>query len=198
MKTTRHLLLRPLSHIVLFVAIAALIAACSRAAPAAETRAESPLEQSESPLLQPESPLTAPVSAPVTEEEALALAEITEPAEPGDGMATISGVVYSFGTVPGAVRGTQVYLEAADEVEGKYYPPSVSLGPKVAEGDIIVETNTLGQLQMEIEPGNYYAAVWSLYDWKLVNTEANDQTPRLITLEEGDQINLGVLYVYWP
>jgi hypothetical protein len=148
--------------------------------------------------LQPTSPLTTALTPPQTEEEALALAAITEAAEPEEGLASVAGVVYSFGTVPGAVRGTQVYMEAADEVDGEFFPPAVSLGPKVADGDIIVETNDLGQLQMQIPPGNYYAAVWTVYDWKLVNAEANDQAPRLITVEEGDQLDLGVLYVYWP
>ena len=163
-----------------------------------ETQAESPLAQPESPISQPESPLTVAKTAPRTEAEAIALAEETLATDPSTGMGTIAGVVYSFGTVPGAVRGTQVYLEEASEIDGKFYPPSVSLGPKVADGDIIVETNDLGQVYMEAPPGNYYAAVWTLYDWRLVMTESGVDEPQLITIEAGDQLDLGVLYVYWP
>ena len=68
-------------------------------------------------MSQPNSPLTTSTSAPQTEEEAIALAEITTAAEPSEGMATVSGVVYSFGSMPGAIPGTVVYLEVADEIE---------------------------------------------------------------------------------
>ena len=163
-----------------------------------EAQAESPLDQPESPISQPESPLTTAMSAPKTEAEAIALADITKAEAPAAGMGSIAGVVYSFGTIPGAVRGTQVYLEKADEFEGEFFPPAVSLGPKVANGDIIVETNNYGQLFMEVPPGHYYPAVWTLYDWRLVVAVMNEEAPRLITIEEGDQLDLGVLYTYWP
>jgi hypothetical protein len=167
-------------------------------AAAEEAQAESPLSQPESPLSQPESPLTTTLMVPRTEADALALAEITNALEPSAGMASIAGVVYSFGTVPGAIRGTQVYLEEADEVDGEFFPPSVSLGPSVAEGDIIVETNDYGQLFMEVPPGSYYPAVWTIYDWRLMVDAVGEESPRLITIEEGDQLDLGVLYAYWP
>jgi hypothetical protein len=167
-------------------------------APAEDAQAESPLAQPDSPLTQQESPLTTAATAPRTEDEAIALAATTTAAEPSEGNGTIAGVVYSFGTVPGAVRGTQVFLEPALEQDGEFIPPPVSLGPSVEDGDIIVETNDLGQLHMEVPPGNYYAAVWTLYDWRLVVAAAGEEAPRLITIEEGDQLDLGVLYVYWP
>jgi hypothetical protein len=207
-------------RLVLLMVVAALVAACggndeptpepttppptvaptvapTEATPSA-AQAESPLAQPASPLTQAESPLAPPVSAPYTEAEAIALAALTTAPEPAAGMATVSGVLYSFGTIPGAIRGTQVYLEAADEVDGEYFPPSVSLGPKVADGDIIVESNDLGQVQIEVPPGHYYMAVWTIYDWRLVVAKAGEEAPRLITLEEGDQLDLGVLYTYWP
>jgi hypothetical protein len=163
------------------------------------TQPESPLSQPESPLAQPESPLTTtPLTAPRTEEEAIALAATTTAPEPGEGLGSVAGVVYSFGTVPGAIRGTQVYLEAALEQDGQFMPPPVSLGPSLEEGDIIVETNDLGQLYIEVPPGNYYAAVWTPYDWRLVVSAVGEEAPRLITVEEGDQLDLGVLYAYWP
>lgn len=164
-----------------------------------EAQSESPLAQPESPLGQPDSPLTtASNGTPRNEEEALALAANTRAQEPSEGLGSLSGVLYSFGNVPGAIRGTQVYLEAADEVDGEFFPPSVSLGPSVDAGDIIVETNGVGQLQMEVPPGNYYMAVWTPYNWLLVVSEPDEESPRLITVEEGDQIDLGVLYVDWP
>lgn len=167
-------------------------------AAAEEAQPESPLAQPESPLTQSESPLTTQQTPPHTEEEAIALAATTHAPEPSAGMGTVAGVLYSFGTLPGAIRGTQVYLEKADEVDGKFYPPAVSLGPSVADGDVIVESNLLGQIEIEVPPGHYYLAVWTIYDWNLIVAESGQEAPRLITIEEGDQLDLGVLYVDWP
>jgi len=40
--------------------------------------------------------------------------------------------------------------------------------------------------------------VWTVYDWLLAFPEAEEGIPRLITIEEGDQLDLGMLYVNWP
>lgn len=166
-----------------------------------ESQSESPLAQSESPLAQPESPLTkAPVdvAVPQSEEEAIELAANTRAAEPTEGFGTLSGLLYSFGTDK-VVPGTQVYLTLADEVEGKPVPPSVYFGPQPEQGDIYGFSNDAGQVHLEkIPPGNYYLAVWTVYDWLLAFPEAEESIPLLITIEEGDQLELGMLYVNWP
>lgn len=154
--------------------------------------------QPESPLSQPASPLTTAVIAPVTVEEAIALAEVTTAPEPAAGFGSIAGVLYSIGSVPGAIRGVQVYLEAADEIEGKYFPRAISLGPDEEKGDFILEYNDNGQVAIEVPPGHYHMSVWTIYGWNLVMESPEDESQRLITVEEGDQLDLGVLYVKWP
>ena len=90
-------------------------------------------------------------------------------------------------------------VEAA-ELDGKLIPPPIYLGPSIEGGDVYGFTNSFGQVQLEqIPPGNYYLAVWTLYGWILVfPTPTEEQSPLLITIEEGDQLELGVLYVNWP
>ena len=167
----------------------------------AETQSTSPLDQPQSPLTQAESPLvTNVITKPRTEEEAIALAAVTTAPEPTDGFGSFSGLVYSFGGSPGAIPETQFYLVEATELDGRLIPPPIYLGPRPEEGDVYGATSALGQVQIgEIPPGNYYVAVWTLYGWLLAfPTPLEEQSPRLITIEAGDQLNLGVLYVNWP
>ena len=173
-----------------------------------DTRSESPLAAPESPLAQPESPLGQPdspltaessdVPVPATEEEAIALAAETIAPEAGEGFGTLSGLLYSFG-VDAIVPGTQFYLTPADEVNGNFVPPSIYFGPRAEEGDVVGFSTLAGQVLVEdIPPGSYYLAVWTVYDWLLAFESPDAESPLLITVEEGDELNLGMLYVNWP
>jgi hypothetical protein len=162
---------------------------------------ESPLAQPGSPLGQPDSPLTAEssdVPVPATEDEAIALAAETVAPEAGEGFGTLSGVLYSFG-IDAIVPGTQFYLTPADEVNGNFVPPSIYFGPRTEEGDVVGFSTLAGQVLVEdIPPGSYYLAVWTVYDWLLAFESPDAASPLLITVEEGDELNLGMLYVNWP
>jgi hypothetical protein len=118
---------------------------------------------------------------------------------PAEGFGTLSGVVYSFGSLPGIVRGTQAYLLEAIEVDGQLVAPPVFLGPKPENGDIYAQTSLSGQLVMEnIPPGEYYIAIWTVYDYRIVFPTAQETIPRRVTVKAGDQLNLGLLYANWP
>lgn len=158
---------------------------------------ESPLAQSESPLAQPESPLT--IEVPQNEAEAIALAEVTEPPVPQEGKGSLSGVIYSFGSVPGIIPGTTYYLLEAKEVDGVMVPPPVFLGPNPDNGDIFGNTSKSGQIFLDnVPPGQYFMTVWTVYNYLLLFPTPETGKPLLITVEEGDQQNLGVLYAEWP
>jgi hypothetical protein len=113
-------------------------------------------------------------------------------------MGSIAGVVYSYGTRE-AVFGTSYYLAVAQQVEGEYVPPEVNFGPRPEMGDISGRTNELGQMQLDnVPPGTYYMLLWSVYNWLSVYESQGAAAPLLITVEEGDQLDLGVIYANWP
>ncbi|MCC6457420.1 MAG: hypothetical protein IT328_20865 [Caldilineaceae bacterium] len=219
MKTNTDKLSQHLGRLTLLLITALLVAACGgneptptpAAAPAATTAPaaatpeepagapESPLDQPESPLLQPESPLTtAPASPPQTEEDAIALAAETAAPEPAEGFGSLSAVLWSHG-IKQAIFGTQFYLTPADEVDGEFVPPEIYFGPQPENGDVGSKTNLIGQVQLDnIPPGHYYMLVWTVYNWLSVFQSPDSTEPLLITIEEGDQLELGVLYSNWP
>jgi hypothetical protein len=166
-----------------------------------DTSADSPLVQPRSPLEQRESPLAAAtaVTRVVNVEDALALAAVTEAPEPTEGFGAFSALVYSFGSSPGSLPGTLYYLVKAGQIDGEFTPPPVYQGPNVDE-DVYGFTSMAGQVQVaNVPPGNYYLAVSTLYGWLLVFPSPDEQqSPLVITIEEGDQLNLGVFYVNWP
>lgn len=163
---------------------------------------ESPLAQPESPLEQPESPLTVAATPvpdwPRSEEAALAVAEQTTPPVPQEGAGSIGGVIYSYG-IREAVPGTQFYLTPADEVDGEFVPPEIYFGPRPEMGDVVGQTSMTGQIQLDnVPPGNYYLMLWTVYNWLSVYPSRENSAPLLITVEPGDQLDLGLLYVNWP
>ena len=171
----------------------------------ASSAAESPLAQPESPLGQPDSPLTTAATAapaqpdwPRSEEEAIAVAGETTVPEPQEGMGAIGGVIYYYG-IKEAVPGTQFYLTAVEEVDGEFVPPSVNFGPRLEMGDIVGTTTMQGQVQLDnVPPGNYFMLLWTVYNWLSVYPSEGAPAPLLITIEEGDQLDLGVIYTNWP
>jgi len=175
--------------------------------PAAEQPA-SPLGQPESPLDQPVSPLSAPegstggpsisqaVPADFTVISQLA-ADTSAPA-PTAGNASLSAVLYSPG-VNRVIPGTNFYLTPAIEQDGQLLIPTLYSGPNPESGDVAGFTNDYGQLLLDnVPPGNYYLAVWTVYNWPLAFGAPDAQLPLLIQVAAGETKNLGLLYVEWP
>jgi hypothetical protein len=194
-------------------------ASAGSAASAADAAQVSPLAQPASPLAQPASPLPpAPDASAAAAAPAAAvpggpsieiavpsdlavitqLAEETKAPAPQEGMASLSGVLYSP-VVNRIIPGTQYYLTPAIEDNGQLFIPSMFVGPKEERGDVAGTTNEKGQLMLDnIPPGNYYLAVWTIYNWPLAFGAQEDALPLLITVAAGDQQDLGLLYVEWP
>ena len=173
---------------------------------AAAAQAESPLDQPESPLGQPESPLTidprdivANPAVAFDRDAVVNLVGATTAPEPQPGQAALSAVLWSRANNQ-TIYGTNVYLTPADIVDGKPAPPVIYLGPKPEEnGDVTGQTNMEGQLLIDnIPPGDYYLVVWSVYDWPAAFTSPDDNLPVLISVGDGDKLDLGLLYVDWP
>lgn len=188
---------------------------------AAEVDQVSPLPNPDSPLVQPASPL-APDDSTSTQASAQAtlqpavqgphieimvpsdLAVITQLAQdtkapiPKDGMASLSGLLYSP-AINRIIPGTQFYLTPAIEDNGQLYIPSMFVGPQVEKGDVLGFSNEKGQIVLDnVPPGNYYMAVWTVYNWPLAFGAQEDNLPLLITVKAGEQRDLGLLYVEWP
>jgi len=160
-------------------------------------QSESPLAQPASPLAQPASPLsTTTTSRPNTIAEAQAIADNTKAPQPKPGFGTVSGMLFSTGTLQGGIMGTKVYLEKADEYNGTFSPLPVSVGPQA--GDVVTESNNLGQFQLEVPPGHYYLSVWAPYNWLLASSDEKETEPLLVTVEDGKPLDLGLLYLQWP
>ncbi len=172
-----------------------------------EVQSESPLNAPESPLDQPESPLTtesteaeveAAVAIPQSRDEAQALVASTAPPSAEDGFGSISGLLFSH-NLEAIVPGTQFYLTPADEVDGDFVPPAVYFGPRENGEDVYGFSNEAGLVALDnIPPGNYYLAVWTVYNWLLAYSDPDASSPMLVTIEEGDELNLEMLYVDWP
>lgn len=175
---------------------------------------KSPLPlQSESPLLvQPDSPLPTPNSTPEGNtvspnnattrlsdlDQITELANATSPSEPEAGMASISGVLYSYRSLA-IIDDVSYYLTPADESGDEISPPGVLMGPRKVNGDIAGNSNASGQMGLNnIPPGKYYLAVWTVYSWLFAYESQEAEIPLLITLKEGEKLNLGVIYVNWP
>lgn len=189
--------------------------AVTEAAGEAAEQAGSPLTEPDSPLVQPGSPLpvetaTAQPAADQPSGPSIAiavpsdigiitqLAEETKAPAPQPGMAALSAILYSP-TINRIIPGTQFYLTPAIEEDGQMYIPSMFVGPKEEEGDVVGITNDKGQILIDnVPPGNYYLAVWTVYDWPLAFGAATDALPLLITVEAGDVQDLGLLTVAWP
>jgi hypothetical protein len=160
------------------------------AACAAPTPTESPIPT------QPTSPGT---ESPVATPSSGGISPAATPAEipvPEEGKAAIGGALYTF-SGHGPIPETVFYLTPALGETNR--PPQVLTGPSKEEGDVQGQSGPQGQVTLNsIPPGNYYLAVWAPYAWILAVESADDQTPRLITLDAGQRENLGTIYVAWP
>lgn len=138
-----------------------------------------------------------PVQTPVKiyEPGELPTAPETAP-EPQDGMASLSGTLFSF-TDRSSVLGTPIYLTSAI---GDNLVPPVLVGPDTEKGDIISRTDENGNFTFDnVPPGNYYLVAWSPYTWTVGVVEPSEEAEgRLIQLEAGQKEVLGVMYISWP
>ena len=126
------------------------------------------------------------------------LANETKAPAPQEGMASLSGVLYSPG-INRIIPGTQFYLTPAIEDNGQLYIPTMFVGPQLDKGDVAGISNEKGQIMLDnIPPGNYYMPVWAIYNWPLAFGAKDDKLPLMITLKAGEQRDLGLLYVEWP
>jgi hypothetical protein len=174
------------------------------ATPVAAEQQVSPLSQPESPLPAPESPLVLP---PMYGDDGLPLHdqamidrlanENLAPA-PEAGKASLSGLLYSY-SLGQVIPGTQFYLTKAITVSNKLIPPTWYTGPKEEMGDVNGFSDSWGRFSFDnVPPGDYYLAVWTVYDWLLAFESREAKEPLLIQLKAGDQLSLGRLYVEWP
>lgn len=137
-----------------------------------------------------------PVPRPA--DSSIAAPQPPTPPSPQPGKASVSGILYTFtGNAP--IPGTIFYLTPAKEEDNGPRPPMVLVGPHEDQGDYRGTSGPHGEFTInDIEPGNYYLAVWAPYTWVLAINSPSDFTPRLIQLSPNDQINLGLVYVSWP
>ena len=109
---------------------------------------------------------------------------------PKEGMASLSGILYSP-NINRIIPGTQFYLTPAIEDNGKLYIPTLFVGPKVENGDVLGFSNEHGQITLDnVPPGNYYLAVWTAYNWPLAFAGQQDKLPLLITVKAGERARL--------
>ena len=117
--------------------------------------------------------------------------------KPDEGKSALNGVLYSY-TIHAVIPGTVFYLTRAVG-ENNDQVPLALLGQQETRGDIAGSTDENGFIELNnIEPGNYYMVVWAPLNWAVVETEAQNQTPLLITLAANESVNLGIAYISWP
>jgi hypothetical protein len=112
-------------------------------------------------------------------------------------MASIGGILYTF-SGQGPIPGTLFYLTPG-RGEAQSDPPTVLTGPHEEDGDVAGISGDDGWIALDnIPPGNYYLVVWAPYNWIIAGMSDTDLTPRLITVEPDQQLNLETIYVAWP
>jgi len=123
---------------------------------------------------------------------------LIRPLTPQEGKASLTGLLYSFGPIPGVIRGTPFYLIPLSGESGQAFP-ILLLGPRIDNGDVPGISDNGGRIFLNnVPPGNYYLAVWAPYNWVLAVESPTIMTPRIITLEPNEYYDLGVIYVPWP
>jgi hypothetical protein len=111
-------------------------------------------------------------------------------------MASLRGQLYTI-VGQGPIPGTAFYLTPA-KGEDKL-PPNVLSGANMSEGDVSGTSDDAGWFSLSNVPaGDYYLVIWAPYNWLLAVESESDLTPRLITVEAGQQLDLDVLLAEWP
>lgn len=179
------------------------------AAPAAAAAPDSPLAQPDSPLA-PDSPLPAPALAvlppatgadgrPLGDIEAIRqIAAANTPQAPEPGMASLSALLFS-NSVGHVIPGNLAYLAPTIEENGQVYPPSGFAGPDETKGDVRFYSDEYGRINANnVPPGSYVLAVWTVYDYIVVEDPNTPGYPIIFDIKPGDQLNLGLLQLPWP
>jgi hypothetical protein len=188
---------------------AAPTAAATEATAEAGSAPVSPLTQPNSPLA-PESPLAAPSNAdlppavdangrPLHDIDAIRkVAAANKPPTPQPGKASLSALLFSnsWGQV---IPGNLIYFTPMIKDNGKEYPPSFFSGPDQAKGDIPLYSDEYGRISADnVTPGHYVLAVWTVYDYIIIEDPSNPGAPRIFDIKPGDQIDLGLMELGWP
>jgi hypothetical protein len=117
--------------------------------------------------------------------------------DPVGGMASVSGALYSY-TIGKVISDTMFYLTPA-QGENRDAMPAFLAGPDPARGDITGRSDVYGNFAFNnIPPGSYFLVVSAPYNWCPAETAPDNPAARLIRLQAGDRLALGVVYVSWP
>jgi hypothetical protein len=113
---------------------------------------------------------------------------------PIDGKGAIAGKLFSK-TSRYAIPNTKLYLTKAVGENNNEVPPII-VGP--SSSDIILQSDESGYFYSNsIEPGKYYLVMNAPpSDWEV--GQLSDGTAYLVSVNAGDKINLGLVYIYWP
>jgi hypothetical protein len=116
---------------------------------------------------------------------------------PDPGLASLSGALYSY-TIHTVISGTMFYLTPAGG-DNRDAMPAFLAGPDAARGDITGLSDAYGNFAFtNIPPGSYFLIVSAPYNWCPAEIGPEDPAARLIRVQAGDRLALGVVYVSWP
>jgi hypothetical protein len=116
---------------------------------------------------------------------------------PDPGLAALSGALYSY-TIRKVISETMFYLTPAGGDNRDAMPPFLA-GPDPARGDITGRSDVYGNFAFTaVPPGSYFLIVSAPYNWCPAEIAPEDPAARLIRLQAGDRLALGVVYVSWP
>ncbi len=116
---------------------------------------------------------------------------------PDPGLASLSGALYSY-TIHKVISETMFYLTPAGG-DNRDAMPAFLAGPDPARGDLTGRSDVYGNFAFTaVPPGSYFLIVSAPYNWCPAEIAPEDPVARLIRLQAGDRLVLGVLYVSWP
>ena len=137
---------------------------------------------------------------PIATDSAKALLTPMPPVDapaPDAGLASLSGALYSY-TTRQIISETMFYLTPAGGPNRDAMPAFLA-GPDPARGDITGRSDVYGNFAFTaVPPGSYFLIVSAPYNWCPAEVAPEDPAARLIRLQAGDRLALGVVYVSWP
>ena len=97
------------------------------------------------------------------------------------------------------IPGNLIYFTPTIQDNGSEYPPSFFSGPDQAKGDIPFYSDEYGRVSADdVTPGRYVLAVWTVYDYIIIEDPNNPGSARIFDVKPGDQIDLGLMELGWP
>ncbi|MBN2084073.1 MAG: hypothetical protein JW748_02525 [Anaerolineales bacterium] len=116
---------------------------------------------------------------------------------PEPGLSSLSGALYSY-TIQKIISETMFYLTPAGGGNRDSMPAFLA-GPDPDRGDIIGRSDAYGNFALtNVPPGSYFLIVSAPYNWCPAENAPDDPAARLIRLQAGDRLALGVVYISWP